>query len=149
MTKWLTEEQQDVWRLWIEVARRQIRELEDDLQADADLTMSDYEVLVTLSEAAGRESRMSELAERAVISRSRLTYRVDRLVEKGFVVRCGAGTDGRGVMAQLTDAGMAHLVAAAPAHVAKVRELIFDNLDADDLDALRCILTKLVGPARA
>lgn len=149
MTKWLTEEQQEVWRLWIEVIRRQTTELDDDLQADADLTMSDYEVLVTLSESPGHEARMSDLADRAVISRSRLTYRIDRLVKMGYVVRCGAGTDRRGVLARLTDEGMAHLVAAAPGHVAKVRELIFDNLDCDDLDALRGILSKLVGPARA
>lgn len=149
MTQWLSEEQQQVWRLWLEVTQRQIVQIDDDLQEQSDLTMSDYEVLVTLSESPDRRARMSDLASRAVISRSRLTYRVDRLEKKGFVSRCDAGTDRRGVMAELTDTGMQHLVDAAPKHVDKVRELLFDQLDDTDLVALRAILEKLTGPARA
>lgn len=148
MTEWLTSEQQTVWRLWLEVMQRQNVELDDDLQARSDLTLSDYEVLVTLSESPDHEARMSELADRAIISRSRLTYRVDRLVKQGLVTRGDAGTDRRGVVAKLTDDGMRHLEAAAPHHVTKVQELIFEHLDAEDLAALRSILDKLVGPAR-
>jgi len=91
---------------------------------------------------------MSDQADRGVISRSRLTYRVNRLVDRGFVFRCEADTDGRGVLAQLTDEGMAHLVAMAPGHVHKVQELIFERLDARDLDDLQRILDKLAEPVR-
>lgn len=148
MTKWLTKEQQHVWRLWLEVTQRQITEIDDDLQDHSGLTMSDYEILVTLSESPDHEARMSELAHRAIISRSRLTYRVDRMVDKGFVTRADAGHDRRGVVAKLTDEGMDFLEASAPKHVAKVQELLFEHLDADDLSALQCILDKLVGPVR-
>ena len=148
MTKWLTREQQDLWRLWVEVTQRQNIEFDDDLQAHSGLTMSDYEILVTLSESPDHEARMSELAHRAIISRSRLTYRVDRMVTKGFVTRGDAGTDRRGVVAKLTAEGMRHLEEAAPKHVDKVQQMLFEHLDNDDLEALRCILDKLVGSVR-
>lgn len=148
MTKWLTQEQQDVWRLWLEVTQRHINEFDDDLQDHSSLTMSDYEVLVTLSESPNNEARMSELARRAIISRSRLTYRVDRMVKKGYVVRADSGADRRGVVAKLTDEGMRHLEAAAPKHVDKVQALLFERLDGNDLEVLRGLLDKLVDPVR-
>lgn len=148
MTKWLTNEEQEVWRLWVEVTQRQFNEFDDDLQTESGLTMSDYEVLVTLSESPGREARMNELAHRAIISRSRLTYRVDRMVKMGFITRGDSGEDRRGVVAKLTDEGMQHLEEAAPKHVDKVQKLIFEQLDGDDVKALKGILDKLVGPAR-
>ena len=148
MTKWLTNDEQQAWRLWLEVIQRQMVELEDDLQDHSTLTMSDYEILVTLSESPSRESRMSELADRAIISRSRLTYRVDRLVERGFVTRCDAGTDRRGVLARLTPEGMRYLEEAAPRHVAKVQELLFDQLTPEDVASLHRILEKLSGTLR-
>ncbi len=83
MTKWLTEAEQHTWRLWVQVTQRAFSAFEEDLQGPADLTMSDYEVLATLSESPDHEARMSDLADRAIISRSRLTYRIDRLVKKG------------------------------------------------------------------
>lgn len=148
MTKWLTEDEQRVWRLWLEVVQRQMAAIEDDLQEQSALSLSDYEILVTLSETPDGEARMSELADRAIISRSRLTYRVDRLVDQGYLVREEAGDDRRGVVAKLTPAGMRHLEEAAPHHVATVQALIFDQLDRADLDDLGSILSKLVEPAR-
>lgn len=146
MTKWLTEQEQQVWRQWLSTIQHQINAIDDDLQTNADLAMSDYEILVTLSESPGGQARMSDLADRAVISRSRLTYRVNRLVERGFVFRCEADSDGRGVMAQLTDEGMAYLVKVAPSHVETVQGLVFERLDARDLDDLGRILGKLTDP---
>ncbi len=146
MTNWLTSEQQEVWRLWVQVTQRQFIEFDDDLQTESGLTMSDYEILVTLSESPGRKARMNELADRAIISRSRLTYRVDRMVKNGFVTRADSGQDRRGVIAKLTDEGMQHLVEAAPKHVDRVQELIFEQLDEDDVKALKVILDKLAGP---
>jgi len=148
MTKWLTDDEQQVWRLWLEVIQRQMIELEDDLQDHSSLTMSDYEILVTLSESPSSEARMSELADRAIISRSRLTYRVDRLVERGLVTREDAGGDRRGVLACLTPKGMQHLEDAAPHHVAKVQTLLFEHLTAEDLASLHRILDRLTGPVR-
>lgn len=148
MTNWLTEEQQQMWRLWVEVTQRQFNEFEDALQTQSGLTMSDYEILVTLSESPNQEARMSELANRAIISRSRLTYRVDRMVKKGFVTRADSGHDRRGVVAKLTAEGMQHLEAAAPKHVDTVQQLMIEQLDADDVKALKAILDKLAVPIR-
>ncbi len=148
MTKWLTEDQQRVWRLWYEVVQRQMLAVDDDLQECSELTTSDYEILVQLSESPNHEARMSDLADRAIVSRSRLTYRIDRLERLGIVTRDGADGDRRGVVARLTPAGMKHLEAAAPHHVERVQELMFEQLDNDDVEALHHILLKLVGPAR-
>lgn len=148
MTKWLTETEQTAWRLWLDVTQRLFIAFEDDLQATTDLTMSDYEILVTLSESPDHQARMSELADRALISRSRLTYRVDRLVKKGFIVRADAGTDRRGVVARLTDDGLRHLQEAAPSHVASVQQRLFDHLSDADVAALTGILSKLADPSR-
>jgi len=148
MTKWLTKEEQAMWRLWVEVTQRLFNEFEDDLQTVSGLTMSDYEILVALSESPDREARMNELADRAIISRSRLTYRVDRMVRKGFITRADSGEDRRGVVARLTDEGMHHLEDAAPKHVDKVQQLIFGQLDGHDVKTLKGMLDKLAGPLR-
>lgn len=148
MTKWLTQEQQRVWRLWLEVTQRQIAAVEDDLQECSSLSSADYEILVRLSESPSLEVRMSELADSVIVSRSRLTYRIDRLEKLGLVARDNADNDRRGVVARLTPAGMTYLEDAAPRHVERVQQLMFEHLDDDDLDALHRILSKLIGPAR-
>ena len=113
---WLTDEEQEVWRnllkSWIVV----MEALDRDMGAFG-LTLADYEVLVHLSEADDRQLRMAELADHALMSRSRLTYRVDRLVRKGLVDRRPCETDRRGAFAVITDAGIELLKRAAPIHV--------------------------------
>ena len=96
-----------------------------------------------LSEAPDRTLRMSELAERTWSSRSRLSHAVDRLEERGWVRRLSCPSDRRGSYAQLTDAGYAVLVAAAPSHVESVRRHLFDLMSSDDLAALEATSRKI------
>ena len=125
---WLTDEEQEVWRnllkSWIVV----MEALDRDMGAFG-LTLADYEVLVHLSEADDRQLRMAELADHALMSRSRLTYRVDRLVRKGLVDRRPCETDRRGAFAVITDAGIELLKRAAPIHVLGVRRYLFSSSD--------------------
>jgi DNA-binding MarR family transcriptional regulator len=106
--------------------------LDRELQESHGLSLGDYDVLVHLSEAAGRSLRMSELAERLLLSRSGLTRRVDGLVRAGWVERKACPEDGRGSLAVITEQGMHLLRAAAPTHVRGVRRYLIDPLGAAD-----------------
>src|ERR1700716_560072 len=98
-----------------------------------------YTILVMLSEAPDRTLRMSDLAQATWSSRSRLSHAVDRLEEKGWIIRRSCPSDKRGSFAQLPDAGFGVLEAAAPGHVAGVRRHVFDQLTPSQVDALGAI----------
>ncbi|NIH80159.1 MarR family winged helix-turn-helix transcriptional regulator [Amycolatopsis viridis] len=134
--RWLSAEEQRVWREF-SIAVTMLRgHVETQLQRDAGMPHTYYEVLVVLSEAPGRTLRMSELAEKCHSSRSRLSHAVARLEANGWVRRDSCGTDKRGSFARLTDRGFAALQAAAPGHVEAVREALFDALTSDQVRAL-------------
>src|SRR2546422_10464475 len=93
-----------------------MRQLERDLAKEPGLALADFDVLAQLA-LAGGALRMTELADRALISRSGMTRRVARLVDEGLVRRTDTDADGRGVVVVLTDAGVARLTEAAPVHL--------------------------------
>ena len=136
---WLDQEQQQIWRNWLSGVARINQYLDADLR-NRGLDLSEYEILVSLSEAEGRRLRMSELADLVHQSRSRLTHAVSRLERRGIVRRSSASDDRRGVYAQLTEEGFAVLEAAAPSHVQAVREIFVDVCDPDDFRALGRIM---------
>jgi DNA-binding MarR family transcriptional regulator len=114
-----------------------LKALDRQLRKDAAITLTDYEVLVRLSEAPGRRLRMGELAERTLSTRSGMTRAVTRGERLGWLRRVECATDRRGTEAELTDAGMAKLVRTAPGHVEAVRESLIDLLSAGQLAAMR------------
>lgn len=131
--RWLSAEEQSAWRAFLTFVARLDEALDRQLQRDAGMPHAYYQVLAMLSEAPGRTLRMSQLAEITTSSPSRLSHAVARLEEKGWVRRERHPTDRRGALAVLTDDGMAALVAAAPGHVAAVRENLFDRLRPEQL----------------
>lgn len=134
--RWLASDEQAVWRAYLDVSRLLNERLNRQLAEDSTLSLAEYEILVQLSEHPDRALRMSELAARAVNSRSRLTHTVARMEERGLVRRTPCVEDGRGVMCTLTDAGYQAIVDAAPGHVEAVRSVVFDPLDTADVAAL-------------
>jgi DNA-binding MarR family transcriptional regulator len=110
---------------------------------DSDLSAGEYDILARLSAAPERTLRMSQLAERALYSRSRLTRTVIRMETDGLVKRTPCPDDGRGVFCTLTDPGFSRLAEAAPGHVTEVRQMIFDVLDAGEIDQLGGLLIKI------
>ncbi|MDN5687934.1 MAG: MarR family transcriptional regulator [Brachybacterium sp.] len=139
---WLTRTEQTAWRSFLYATTLLADRFSEALQADPeiDLTLGEYEILVRLSEADQQFLRMSELADRVVHSRSRLTHTVSRMEKRGLVERVRCSDDGRGRQAQLTDAGAALLTKAAPTHVRSVRELLLDVVGHDDFLELGRIL---------
>lgn len=113
--------------------------LDYQLQRDSGLTHFEYLVMAGLSESPDRSRRMSDLAGFANGSLSRLSHVVKRLEQRGFVVRRPDADDGRITVAELTDTGYEQLVAAAPGHVATVREYVIDVLTPEQLQQLKAI----------
>ncbi len=135
-TRWLSTEQQEHWRAFLVGSARLNDALGRQLERDSGLSLSEYEVLVRLSEAPGHTLRMSLLADELAHSRSRITHTVRRLEAGGLVARQACEADGRGVNCTMTDVGFARLEAAAPGHVRAVRAHLVDVLSDDQLSAL-------------
>jgi DNA-binding MarR family transcriptional regulator len=137
--RWLNDDQQRTWRAFLEASQRLYDELDRELLRDVGMPLAYYQILAMLSEAPQRTLRMSELADRTWSSRSRLSHAVDRLEDRGWVIRSSCPSDKRGSFAVLTDAGMTVLEAAAPSHVESVRRHVFDLLSAEQVDQLGAI----------
>ena len=119
-----------------------MRQLETDIEQETGLALADYDVLAQLAIADG-ELRMTDLANRALISRSGMTRRVARLVDVGLVRRAGADADGRGGVVGLTEAGVARLTETAPVHARGISELFVSRLDDQELAVLESALAKV------
>src|SRR5712691_8237197 len=130
------------WRSLLRAHATLMRQLETQLEQQTGLALADYDVLAQLAIADG-ELRMTELANRALISRSGMTRRVARLVDEGLVRRADANADGRGVVVTLTDAGVARLAATAPAHARGIAEYFVSRLDDQELAVLASALDKV------
>jgi DNA-binding MarR family transcriptional regulator len=135
--RWLDPDEQKAWRAWLYSSLLLQDRLDRELTRETGISHAYYEILVQLSEAPDRALRMSELADRSLSSRSRLSHAVSRLEERGWVRRQICESDGRGQLAVLTDQGFAALEAAAPVHVEGVRSHLFDQLTPEQVAALR------------
>jgi DNA-binding MarR family transcriptional regulator len=143
-TRWLTDDEQDAWRALAAMLLKLPAALDAQLQRDSGLSTFEYLVLSGLSEAPDRTLRMSDLAELANGSLSRLSHVVKRLEQRGWVRRELCPEDGRYTNAILTRAGWQQVAAAAPGHVAAVRELVFDALTAAQVRQMRDIGRRVV-----
>ena len=130
------------WRSLLRANATLMRQLETDLEQQTGLALADYDVLAQLAIADGA-LRMTDLANRALISRSGMTRRVARLVDEGMVRRSEANADGRGVVVALTDAGIARLSETAPAHARGIAEYFVSRLDDQELAVLESALDKV------
>ena len=144
MTRWLDPDQQRSWRAWISCSQLLGDRLGRDLVDATGLSMADYEILVRLSEQPERRMRMSELAQATLSSRSRLSHQIDRMEQAGLVQRETCDSDKRGLNAVMTEHGWDVLVAAAPSHVASVREHFVDVLTPEEFEALGAACAKVV-----
>jgi DNA-binding MarR family transcriptional regulator len=140
---WLDAEQQQVWRAWLELTARLPVALHRQLQATSELSLPDFDVLVQLTDHDEGRVRVSALAQALQWERSRLSHHVSRMVKRGLVAREECDDDGRGAWILVTPSGRAAIEAAAPGHVATVRDLFFDALTADEVRTLGAIAVRL------
>lgn len=143
-TRWLTDDQQRVWRDWLRLNALLPAALHRELQADSDLSLQDFDVLVALTDTPDERLRVSELADALHWERSRLSHHVRRMERRGLVQRDDCLDDGRGSYIVLSPAGRQAIDRAAPAHVETVRELFVDALTAEELATLAGITGKVL-----
>ena len=136
--RWLNAREMKAWRAYIIASRRLLEALDTDL-VGFDLSMADYEVLAQLSDAPGRRMRMSELAELAMVSKSRLSHRMKVMEKAGWVKRETCKEDKRGYWAIMTEKGWKAIVAAAPSNVASVRKRFVDQLSTKEQENIAAI----------
>lgn len=139
----LADDDRETWRAIVEFSSKVLSGANVDV-VPFGLTGADYEMLVALAESA-KGMRMSDLAARALVSKSRLTYRVDRLEDRGLVVSEPCPTDRRGYVARITSSGLALLDQVAPRYEAGVRERVVDRLDRREFELLGLIAAKALG----
>jgi DNA-binding MarR family transcriptional regulator len=132
----------EAWSSLLRAHATLMRRLETDLAQATGLALADFDVLAQLANAGG-ELRMTELADRVLISRSGMTRRVTRLVDEGLVRRANVDADRRGVVVALTDAGIARLTETVPVHLRGVSELFVAQLDDQELAVLKSALDKV------
>ena len=130
------------WTALLRAHATLMRQLETELEQQTGFALADYDVLAQLA-IAGGELRMTELANRALISRSGMTRRVARLVDEGLVRRADASADGRGVLVGLTAAGVARLAETVPAHAHGIAEHFVSRLGDQELDVLESALDRV------
>src|SRR5688500_1320307 len=147
--RWLDADEQRAWRAWLYSSQLLQDRLDRELTHQTGISHAYYEILVNLSEVPDRRLRMSDLADRCLSSRSRLSHAVSRLEGRGWGRRQVCPEDGRGQLAVLTDEGFAALEAAAPVHVESVRTHLFDQLTPEQVEAMRDLgetLLRHLGP---
>ncbi|GAA4239881.1 MarR family transcriptional regulator [Actinomadura meridiana] len=134
--------EQDAWSGFLLTHDRLWRAMESSLAA-LNVSMAEYSALSLLYEAGADGMRMSDLANRRLMSSGGFTRLADRLQNRGLIERRRSATDGRGFEATLTAAGRTLIRKARRRHHSDLRELFFAHLDDDQLRALTEIWTLL------
>jgi DNA-binding MarR family transcriptional regulator len=139
----LTADELHTWRTFLRAHATVTRRLEAELVAEHDLPLASYDVLVQLSEAPERRLRMTELADRVLLSRSGLTRLADRLERDGLLTRVACPSDARGTLAVLTDDGLVRLEKAWPSHRRSVEQHFTGRFTVEEIAQLGGLLDKL------
>lgn len=139
----LTGQEQEAWRTFLSANVQLMERLDQELQQRSSINLTDFEILSVLSATPGHRLRMSDLAREVLVSRSRLTYRVDRLAEVEFVMREECEDDRRGLWAILTDKGTAALNEARGPHNTDVRSWFFDLMSEEELMVVHSVMARI------
>ena len=140
--RWLTAQEEHLWRRWLTLNARLSATLHRELQNDAGLSMPDFEVLVHLTDRPEGRMRVTDLARLLQWERSRVSHHVTRMESRRLVQRVECPEDGRGAFVVITPQGRAAIEQAAPGHVSTVRRLVFDALTPEEIDAFATIIDK-------
>ncbi len=141
--RWLTKQEQKLWRSYLMAQFRLFKYLNDDVIKNSGFDSLTYEILVHLSESPSRSLRMNTLAQRTSTAKSKLTYRITQLEKQGLVERIEAPEDKRGQLCELTKKGYEVLQKAAPFHVEAVLTQFIDKIDSKEIDELTAIFDSI------
>jgi len=144
----LSDQESHAISAWVRLLRGHAavrRSLSIQLHADHGLTVNDYEALLVLSRAEGKQRRRIDLAQELQLTASGVTRLLDGLEKHGLVEKGSCASDARVTYAVLTKAGERKLDEAACSHVAAVRALFEERYTADELGTLAELLARLPG----
>lgn len=141
---WLAEDEQRVWRAYLDMHARLGAQLSRELQDESGLSIADFSVLVQLSEHADGRVRVLELARALRWEKSRLSHQLTRMQQRGLIERSSCSEDRRGAWIQLTGDGRKAVEAAAPRHVESVRRYLFDELTPEQVEQLGAIAQTVI-----
>jgi DNA-binding MarR family transcriptional regulator len=142
--RWLSADEQRIWRAYLAMHAQLTARLHRQLQADTGLSLTDFEVLVQLTDRPDGQARISELAQGLQWEKSRLSHHLARMQRRGLITREGCPEDARGAFAVLTPQGRDTIEKAAPCHVETVRQLFFDQLAPHQIKTLKTISDKVL-----
>ena len=137
------------WRAFLEAHARVTRRLDEELRSEHDLSLAEYDALLTIANAPDRRIRMRQLADRVILSKSGVTRLIDRLVADGLVERGACVSDARGAEAILTRSGLDRLRTASRTHLRGIADHFLDVLDEPTLATIERSMravSKRVGP---
>jgi DNA-binding MarR family transcriptional regulator len=132
----LSEAELAAWRGFLRTHHQMITSLDRELERQHGLPLTSYEVLLQIADSPSGTLRMSDIAERVLLSRSGLTRLVDRLERDGLVRRRTCPSDLRGQNAELTERGREVFAEARATHLAGVRRHFLDRFQEDELETL-------------
>ena len=131
------------WRAFFEASALITDRMEKRLHATTGLKLSDYNLLLLLSEAEGHQMRMGDLAAKMVFSPSRLSYQVKSLASRGLITRSTDEKDKRGMTAQLTAEGKSVFSAASRVHAQHIRQIFHPALNDDEAAAFEAVCLQI------
>lgn len=140
---WLSAREERLWRGWLRMNAQLLAQMQRELQEDSGLSLSDFDVLVHLTDDPQGRVRVSDLAEQLTWERSRVSHHVTRMQRRGLVAREECPDDGRGAFVAVTAAGREAIEQAAPHHVRTVRRLVFDVLGESELAGMEAALAAM------
>ncbi|GAA3282905.1 MarR family transcriptional regulator [Dactylosporangium vinaceum] len=146
--RWLDDEQQRLWQDLLTVVIALPTLLDRQLQRDEGISNFEYSVMARLSMTEAHTMRLSDLAAQCNSTQQRLSKLMVRFERQGWVVRYPDPDNGRYTLATLTDTGLRKVEQSAPAHVERVRQLVFDPLSAAQQRHLGAALARIAGPVR-
>ena len=141
---WLNDDQQRLWRLYVDVQHHLERVLHRELLADSGLSSAEFAVLLPLSETPAGKVRARDLCRELGWDRTRLSHLVIRMQHRGLVRRSACAADARGSMIELTAEGRRAITDAAPAHTEAVRRYLIDLLDDDEIATMTDVFQRVL-----
>ena len=132
------------WHRVLQVSSNVLRELDHALDTHDRITVTEFDVLITLDNAPDRQLRMTDLARATMLSSGGMTRLIGRLEDRGLVRRDPDPDDARALRATLTSDGAQKLAHARITHDAVIARMIAPHLNAADLRALERTLDKII-----
>lgn len=134
------------WRAWrglLEVVSFVTERIDEDLRDQVGVDIQTYDALLHTKEAGDTGIRMTDLADRVLLSKAGLTALVDRLEDRGLMARQPGREDRRVTRIVLTPAGWELFREAARVHNATVERWFHDHVDETTAQPIAQTLTRI------